>query len=123
MKESKELLRQIEELKKDIQKWRDVTQALTREALYGRLMRENINNPLLPKKLMKDMTQDELSIHLGGQLEFIKKCQTSDTLGAMLVIFEEDNVTQYGATIDPECAPAALRELADRIENRQTIKR
>lgn len=75
------------------------------------------------KKLIKDMTEPELSEHLSDQLRFIKSCQTSDTIGSMLIIFQDDGITQYGATIDPETAPQALRELADRLEKRQTVKR
>ena len=73
--------------------------------------------------LMKDMNEPQLSAHLSKQLRFIKSCQTADTIGSMLVIFQDDGITQYGATIDPETAPQALRELADRIERRQTVKR
>ena len=72
---------------------------------------------------MQDMTEPELGQHLSKQLKFIKSCQTSDTIGSMLVIFQDDGITQYGATVDPEAAPQALRELADRIEKRQTVKR
>ena len=64
-----------------------------------------------------------ISEHLSKQLSFIKECQTPDTVGSMLVIFQDDGITQYGATIDPETAPAALRELADRIEKRTSVKR
>lgn len=74
-------------------------------------------------KLMKYMTEPELREHLTKQLRFIKSCQTPDTIGSMLVIFQDDGITQYGATVDPETAPQALRELADRIERRQTVKR
>lgn len=74
-------------------------------------------------KLMKYMTEPELGAHLTTQLKFIKYCQTPDTIGSMLIIFQDDGITQYGATIDPETAPQALRELADRIERRQTVKR
>ena len=73
--------------------------------------------------LMKDMNEPQLSAHLTKQLRFIKSCHTADTIGSMLVIFQDDGITQYGATIDPETAPQALRELADRIERRQTVKR
>lgn len=72
---------------------------------------------------MQHMTELELSEHLSHQLRFIKSCQTPDTIGSMLIIFQDDGITQYGATIDPETAPQALRELADRIEKRQTVKR
>lgn len=74
-------------------------------------------------KLMRYMTEPELSFHLNKQIRFIKSCETDDTLGSMLVIFQDDGITQYGATVDPETAPQALRELADRIERRQTVKR
>ena len=73
--------------------------------------------------LMRDMTEPELGEHLTRQLRFIKSCETEDTIGSMLVIFQDDGITQYGATIDPETAPQALRELADRIERRESVKR
>lgn len=76
-----------------------------------------------PARLIKDMNEPELADHLNNQLRFIKACQTGDTVGSMLVIFQDDGITQYGATIDPETAPQALRELADRIERRETVKR
>lgn len=74
-------------------------------------------------KLLKDMNEPELAGHLNRQLRFIKSCQTQDTIGSMLVIFGDDGITQYGATIDPETAPQALRALADRIERRQSVER
>lgn len=77
----------------------------------------------MAKKLMKDMTEPELAEHLNKQLRFIKRCQTEDTIGSMLVIFQDNQITQYGATVDPETVPQALRELADRIEARETVKR
>lgn len=73
--------------------------------------------------LLKYMTEPELRKHLNIQLGFIKSCETEDTIGSMLVVFGEDGICQYGATIDPETAPQALRELADRIESRTTVKR
>lgn len=73
--------------------------------------------------LLKDMTEPELAGHLNRQLRFIKASQTPDTVGSMLIIFGDNGISQYGATVDPETAPAALRELADRIEKRQTVKR
>lgn len=73
--------------------------------------------------LLKDMTEPELSAHLSKQLAFIKSCQTPDTIGSMLIIFGDNGISQYGATVDPETAPQALREVADRIEKRLTVKR
>jgi hypothetical protein len=72
---------------------------------------------------MKHMTEPELSMHLTTQLKFIKYCQTPDTIGVMLIIFQDDGIAQYGATVNSETAPQALRELADRIERRDTVKR
>lgn len=75
-------------------------------------------------QLMRDMTEPELSEHLNQQLRFIRVSETADTIGSMLVIFQDDGICQYGATsINPDDAPAALRELADRLEKRQTVKR
>lgn len=74
-------------------------------------------------RLMKDMNEPQLSQHLNEQLRFIKFSQTPDTIGSMLIVFQDNGITQYGATIDPETAPQALRELADRIEQRATVKR
>lgn len=74
-------------------------------------------------KDMQDMTEPELRDHLNRQLRFIKRSQTRDTIGSMLIIFGSNGITQYGATVDPETAPQALRELADRIEGRQTVRR
>lgn len=74
-------------------------------------------------KMLKYMTEPELNEHLSEQLRFIKSKQTPDTIGSMLVIFQDNGITQYGATIDPETAPQSLRELADRIERRETVKR
>jgi hypothetical protein len=74
-------------------------------------------------KEMQDMTEPELREHLNRQLRHIKANQTRDTIGSMLIIFQANGITQYGSTVDPETAPQALRELADRIERRQTVKR
>jgi hypothetical protein len=77
----------------------------------------------MPEKLLRYMTEPELREHLNKQLRFIKDCQTEDTIGSMLVVFGEDGICQYGATVDPETVPQALRELADRLERRETVKR
>lgn len=83
------------------------------------MARENKSTP----KLMRYMTEPQLGEHLRKQLDFIKSCQTPDTIGSMLIIFQDDGITQYGATVDPETVPQALRELADRIEKRTTLRR
>lgn len=73
--------------------------------------------------LLKDMNEPQLRQHLNRLLTFIKQNETPDTVGSILVIYQDNGISQYGATIDPETAPAALRELADRIERRETVKR
>lgn len=89
------------------------------------LLRKLLNEmaPVHDDKLLQDMTEPELREHLSHQLQYLKCCQTEDTVGSMLIIFGQNKITQYGATVDPETAPQALRELADRIENRETVKR
>lgn len=86
-------------------------------------MHNGLHDASPPDKLMEHMTEPELSAHLSRQLKFIKGCQSEDTVGSMLIIFQKDMICQYGATVDPEQAPKALRELADRIERRETVKR
>jgi hypothetical protein len=72
---------------------------------------------------LQDMTEPELREHIGQLMRHNKSQQTPDTIGSMLVIFQTNGITQYGSTVDPETAPQALRELADRIERRWTVKR
>jgi len=82
----------------------------------------NHESPLAAKQL-RYMTEPELNAHITRQIEFLKMNQTPDTIGSMLVIFQDDGITQYGATVAPDTAPAALRELADRLERRDTVTR
>lgn len=94
--------------------------------LVVEIARQVVEKKLLPSpppKLMEHMTEPELSAHLTRQLRFIKGCQSEDTVGSILIIFQRDRITQYGATVDPETVPQALRELADQIEKRETVKR
>lgn len=72
---------------------------------------------------MLDMTPEELDAHIKHQIRFIHACQTEDTIGSMLIIFGTDGVGQYASTVDSQCAPAALRELADRLERREMTER
>ena len=72
---------------------------------------------------LEDMTEPELREHLNRKLRFLKAGETPDTVGTMLIIFQTDGICQYGATLDPETTPQALRELATRLEQRETVKR
>ena len=100
---------------------------MTKRELRAELsMLRDYVNQLCPKgfdQILANMTDEERIDHLKHQLAYIKSCQTADTFGSMLIIFGADKITQYGATVDPETAPQALRELADRIERRETVKR
>lgn len=66
---------------------------------------------------------DAIRKHCDTLGEIYKRCQTPDTIGSMLIIFQDDGITQYGATVHPETTPQVLRELADRLERRETVKR
>jgi len=48
----------------------------------------------LGNKLLQDMTEPELGAHLSYQLRFIESCHTPDTIGSMLIIFQQDGITQ-----------------------------
>lgn len=74
-------------------------------------------------RLLKFMNEPELSAHLSKQLRFIKSCETQDTIGSMLIIMQEDGICQYGSTVMPDNVPQALRELADRLERKETVER
>lgn len=73
--------------------------------------------------LLKDMTEPQLSEHLNRMLRYIAACETPDTMASLLVVIEEDQVVQYGATRRLAELPQALRELADRLESRTTVER
>jgi hypothetical protein len=74
-------------------------------------------------KELQDMTEPELKEYFNGLMKTIHAARTPDTIGAMLIVFQTNGISQYAASIDPEPAPQALRELADRLEKRQTVKR
>ena len=74
-------------------------------------------------QLMKDMTEPELREHMNLMCRAVTSLQAPDALGMMLVVFQDNGIVQYGSSIEPETAPQALRELAERIERRQTVTR
>lgn len=82
--------------------------------------------PKRPKphlKLMKDMTEPELGRHFKRIMFDVDEQQPDDVIGSMVITFTDCGIAQYVASIDPETAPQALRELADRLERRETVKR
>jgi len=72
---------------------------------------------------MKDMNEPDLRLYLSYLMGMLKEVQPPAVIGSMLIMFTDQGITQYAASIDPETAPQALRELADRIERRETVKR
>ena len=76
-----------------------------------------------PDLRLEDMNEPQLREHFDRQIRLVKANETSDTIGSMLVTFQENGIAQYAATVLPDDAPAALRELADRLEKRETVGR
>ena len=82
--------------------------------------------PKQPKphlKRLEDMNEPELAEHFSSIMESVDDRQPDDVIGSLVVTFMGNGISQYVASIDPETAPDALRELADRLERRQTVKR
>ena len=72
---------------------------------------------------MRDMTEPELREYFNLLMAATQSLMPPDVLGFMIVCFQSDKITQYAASIEPEGAAQALRELADRLERRETVKR
>lgn len=75
------------------------------------------------KKRLEDMTEPELTEHFKSIMRLIQKMQPDDVIGTMVITFMTNGISQYVASIDPDTAPQALRELADRLERREAVKR
>ena len=69
------------------------------------------------------MTEPELRDHFNELMSVVQVRLAHDAIGAMVVVFQDNGITQYAASIDPATATNALRELADRIERNQMVKR
>ena len=69
------------------------------------------------------MTEPDLSEYMKSLMTLVHERRTEDTVGAMVIVFQEDQITQYVASLDPSTTPQALRELADRLERRETVER
>lgn len=74
-------------------------------------------------KLMQDMTEPELKEYFNLLMSATKEVMPPDVLGFMIICFQADKITQYAASIEPEGAIQALRELADRLERREAVTR
>ena len=75
------------------------------------------------KKLAQDMNQIELTELFEIAIREVDELMPSDIIGSMVMSFTEHGIAHYSASIDPSCAPDALRELADRLERRDVVER
>jgi len=83
-------------------------------------------SPKIPRpnlKRLEDMPEPELAEHFRSIIKSVDCRQPDDVIGSMVITFMDNGISQYVASIDPETAPDALRELADRLEQRTTVKR
>ena len=75
-------------------------------------------------KLLKDMTEPELSEHVNNQLKQIHACETADTVVSVLIIIGEDGICQYGSTAPVvNSLPQILTTMANAISSGQNIRR
>jgi len=75
------------------------------------------------EKLLEWMTEPELREFFNDRMELLKRKMPKDGQKFMLLVFQDDGISQYAASIQPEGAIKALRELADRLERRETVTR
>ena len=73
--------------------------------------------------LMKDMTEPELKVFINGLCRSMKSRLPSDATGFVLLIFGDDGIAQYAASIDRKSGIAAIREFADRLDRGDTVPR
>jgi hypothetical protein len=74
-------------------------------------------------KELRDRTEPELREYFNGLMNFLKSQKPDDVTGFVLLAFQSNNITQYASSVDPGTIPAALREVANRIESRDTVTR
>lgn len=74
-------------------------------------------------KLIKDMTEPELRQYYDMLMQAMLVVTPPDVDMTMIIQFTDYGIVQYVASHTLENAPEMLRELAGRIENRDTIPR
>ena len=90
---------------------------MTRRELEQELIRlRHLCRPVNPAFLFADLTHEQIAQHITQILDLLKACQTSDTVGSLLVTIREDGIAQYGGTVNRSDVPAILRQLADHLE-------
>lgn len=67
-------------------------------------------------RTMKDMTATQLKGYMRLLMDVIRRFVTPDTSGYIVIVFSDSQQAQYGGTLARDDAPAALREVADRLE-------
>jgi hypothetical protein len=78
---------------------------------------------LPPLKELQDRTEPELRLYFNSLMDFLKSQKPADVTGFVLLTFQSNNITQYASSVDPSTIPAALREVANRIESRDRVTR
>lgn len=78
---------------------------------------------LPPLKELQDRTEPELRLYFNGLMDFLKSQKPADVTGFVLLAFQSNKLTQYASSVDPGTIPAALREVANRIESRDHVTR
>lgn len=73
--------------------------------------------------LMKDMTEPQLTEHMTRMMQYVKDCQTPDTIGSVLLVAQDNGISQYAASVEREEVPAMLREMADRLDAGDSVER
>lgn len=74
-------------------------------------------------KLMKDMTEVELKNYFNGLMDDISLSSPPDVTGFLIIQVVDHKISQYASSIHRQDAIGMLRELADRLERRDTIER
>ena len=74
-------------------------------------------------KMMADMTEPELKTYFNLVMEATEAITPPDVMGSMVIMFMDNGITQYASSIERDGAIKALRELADRLEQNQTVTR
>lgn len=69
------------------------------------------------------MTEPELSKHFSNLMQLVDDRQPDDVIGTMIITFQKNGISQYVSTVDPVTVPAALRELATRLQRRESVTR
>lgn len=69
------------------------------------------------------MTEPELSKHFANLMQLVDDRQPDDVIGTMIITFQKNGISQYVSTVDPVTVPAALRELATRLQRRESVTR